>query len=284
MSKIAIVTDSTACFPVELIRPYPITVVPLQVIWDGKNYRDGVDISIEEFYHRLKNTKVMPSTSQPSPADFVRVYEDLLGKGYEVLSIHISGKLSGTMDSAIQAKNMLPGKPIELVDSLSTAMALGFQVLQTAKAAEGGATLAESKALAESAVPHIGALFVVSTLEFLHRGGRIGGGAAFLGTALNLKPILELRDGKIEARERVRTMSKAVDRLLDLLVEKVGHKPVRLSAIHADARQQAEILMEKIAARLPVSQISELVISEVSPVIGTHTGPGTVGVTYMIGM
>lgn len=283
MSKIALVTDSTANIPPELAKQYPIEVVPLQVIWGSESLRDGIDITPQEFYTRLKNSKVMPSTSQPSPAAFKEVYDRLLNEGYEILSVNIASKLSGTVDSAVQAKNMLPGRPIEVVDSDTTAMALGYQVLLAARAAAEGASLSECKALVEKTTPHVGALFAVSTLEFLHRGGRIGGAAAFLGTTLGLKPILELRAGHIEAVERIRTMSKAVDRLLDLMEDKIGRSTVRLSSLHADAPEQADILMEKLQKRFG-SQIAEIVKSEISPVLGTHAGPGTVGIAYLIGM
>lgn len=180
---------------------------------------------------------------------------------------------------------MLKSERIEVVDSKVTAMALGYHVLSVARAAAQGATFEECKALAHQAVNHTGAVFVVSTLEFLHRGGRIGGAAAFLGTALNLKPLLELRDGRVEAVERIRTLRKAVDRLLDLLDERVGERsPLRLACLHANAPQEAEELMERVRQRYPQERLAELVLAEVSPVIGTHTGPGTVGIAYMAGM
>lgn len=284
MSKIAIVTDSTAYIPLDVMKGLPISVVPLQVVWGSESLRDGIDITPQQFYARLKTAKVMPTTSQPSPAAFKEIYDRLLAEGYEILSIHISGKLSGTMDSATQARNSLPGAPIELVDSDSVAMAMGFQVLNTARAAAQGASLRECKALAVQAITHIGALFAVSTLEFLRRGGRIGGAAAFLGTALDLKPILELKDGHVEALERVRTMSKVVDRLLELLQQRVGSQKVHLASIHAAVPDQAQALMEKARQFFPAGQIVEEVISDVSPVIGTQTGPGTLAVTWMAGM
>lgn len=283
MSKVAIVTDSTAVIPPEILATYPITIVPLQVIWAGQSYKDGIDLTAQEFYERLKTAKVMPSTSQPSPADFKSVYERLLAEGYDVLSIHISKKLSGTMDSAIQAKDMLPGRPIEVVDSNTTAMAMGFQALEAVRLAQKGATLQECKSLVENTTSSVGALFAVSTLEFLHRGGRIGGAAAFLGTTLGLKPLLELKDGHVEAVERVRTMSKVLDRLLDLLVEKIGNKNVRLSSLHTAMPEQGQVLLERALARIPANQVLESCVAEISPVIGTHSGPGTLGIAYLIG-
>ncbi|KPL82616.1 hypothetical protein SE15_10955 [Thermanaerothrix daxensis] len=285
MSKVAVVTDSTAYIPRSLSQGLPIYVVPLQVVWGEETYRDGIDIQPLEFYTRLKTAKVMPSTSQPSPEAFRQVYATLLEEDYDIVSIHISAKLSGTLDSAIQAREMLKSERIALIDSKVTAMALGYHVLSVARAAAQGASFEACKDLAERAVNHTGAVFVVSTLEFLHRGGRIGGAAAFLGTALNLKPLLELRDGRVEAVERIRTMRKALERLLELLDERVGQRsPLRLACLHANAPEEAEALMERVRQRYPQERLVELVMAEVSPVIGTHTGPGTVGIAYMAGM
>lgn len=285
MSKVAIVTDSTAYLPPELIREYSIEVVPLHLIWGEKTYLDGVDITPKEFYERLATAKELPTTSQPSPAAFKAVYDRLLAAGYDVLSIHISSKLSGTMDSAIQAKAMLPGARIEIVDSLSTSMGMGFAVVEAARAAARGASLEECKAIAERGLRNVSVFFLVNTLEFLHRGGRIGGAAAFLGTALNLKPILELRDGRIEAIEKVRTISKATDRLLDIFAERArGKRPLRLAILHANAQEEAERLLERARQKVSVDDISEAVIVPVSPVIGTHTGPGCVGIAFMSGL
>jgi DegV family protein with EDD domain len=165
---------------------------------------------------------------------------------------------------------------------LSVAMALGFQVIEVAKLAQTGASLSECKALAEKAVKHTGVVITPETLEYLHRGGRIGGGAKFLATALNIKPVLEVQDGKLEALERVRTRSKVLNRLVDIVEERVaGRTPVRVAALHANSPDDAKFLLEEVKKRLkPVDAI----LSEVSPAIGTHTGPGTVGLTFMAGM
>ncbi len=285
MSKVAIITDSTAYIPAEMLRGLPVSVAPLQVIFGDEVYHDGITIKPDEFYTRLQQSKINPSTSQATPESFKKLFLQLLDEGYEILNIVISSKLSGTLDSAEQALLEFPGAPIELVDSLSTSMGLGYQVLTVARAAVQGASLQECKSLAEVARQKTGALFTVSTLEYLHRGGRIGGAAAFLGTALDLKPVLELREGKIEPIERVRTLSKATDRLLDIFMERVnGQNPVRVGCLHAKAPQEAALLMEKIRQRVPKEHLSEAVLAEVSPTIGTHTGPGTVGIAYMIGL
>ena len=284
MSNVAIVTDSTAYIPTDLVKKYNITVAPQILIWGDKTYEDGVDIQPDEFYRQLKTAKVMPSTSQVSPATMQTLFNQLIEKGHDVLAILISAKLSGTIQSSLQAREALAKvqEKIEIVDSNSTAMALGFHVLQAARAAAEGAKLAECKELAEKARAYTGVYFAVDTLEFLHRGGRIGGATRFLGSALNLKPILALQDGRIEAIDRVRTKSKALDRVLELVVEATkGKTPIRIATLHANAPQEARELLEKVNKIL---NATENIFSEVSPVIGTHAGPGTVGLAYMAGM
>ncbi len=279
MPKVAIVTDSTVNLPQNIINEYAITVVPQIVIWDDKIYRDGIDIQPADFYTRLQSSPSMPSSSQVSPITMRDTFTGLLDQGFDVLAITVSSHLSGTMNSAIQAKEMLPGKPIELVDSLTASMALGFQVLMAARAAKNGASLKECKAIAEKARAQSGVYFVVDTLEFLHRGGRIGGAARLLGTALNLKPILTVTDGKIEPVARVRTQKKAFEKLLDIIAEKLDHEEVtRLSVLHANAASQADQLMSELVQRF---HPAETILTEVSPVIGTHTGPGTIGIAFL---
>lgn len=282
MSKVAIVTDSSAYIPNDLIKEYSITVVPQVLIWGNESYDDGVDIQPTEFYTRLKNDKVMPSSSQVTPASFHKIYKRLLDEKYDILAILIADKLSGTIASAKQAKEFFPDAVIQIFDSNSTAMALGFQVLAVARALAKGASLEECLALAEKARDHTGVVFTVDTLEFLRRGGRIGGAAAFLGTALNIKPILELKDGRIEPIEKVRTRKKALDRLIELVEDRSGgRRPIRLATLHANAQSDAESVLE--TARVKFGAI-ESILSEVSPVIGTHAGPGTVGLAFMAGM
>jgi DegV family protein with EDD domain len=285
MSKVAVVTDSTAYISPELAKDLPVRFVPLQVIWGEKTFRDNVDISPDEFYTRLKSDKVTPTTSQPSPGSFQLVYQELLEAGYEILSVHISGKLSGTLDSAAQARATFPGARIELVDSNTTSLAMGFPVLAAVRAAQQGASLQDCKALAEKGCQNTGILFAVNTLEFLRRGGRIGGAQAFLGTALNLKPILEVRGGRIEAVERVRTMSKALDRLIDLFEERIGsRRPLHIGVVHAQAEAEACLLLERVTTHFGSDLISETQMAPVSPVLGTHVGPGTMGLAFMAGL
>ncbi len=279
MSKVAIVTDSTGYIPQELIDQYKIPVAPLVVIWGDETLRDDIDIKPVEFYERLKTAKVMPSTSQPPIPDFENIFTRLHGEGYEILAVLISNKLSGTIASAEQAKKNLPEATIEIFDSESTAMSMGFQVLAVARAAADGASLAECLALAEKARENSGIIFAVDTLEFLHRGGRIGGASRFLGTALQMKPLLTLEEGKIEALERVRTKKKAQARLSDIVVDRLaGKSNIRLATLHANAAEDANALLDATCDRL---EVVEKIYSEVSPVIGTHVGPGTVGLAYI---
>ncbi len=282
MSKVAVVTDSTAYIPQNFLQEYQITVAPQILIWGEKTYEDGVDIQPDEFYKRLKTTTIMPSSSQVAIPKFRDIFQTLLDQGKEIIAILISSKLSGTIDSAQQAKEMLPGAPIEIIDSYTTSMAMGLQVLTVARAAQAGESLTECKRLAEEARNHTGVVFAVETLEFLHRGGRIGGASRFLGTALNIKPILEVRGGRVEPVERIRTRKKSLLRVMEIIEQRVqGKSPLRLAALHANAEEDGHFLLDELSKKL---KPSESIFSTVSPVIGTHTGPGTVGIAYMAGM
>ena len=282
MNKVAVVTDSTAYIPKEYLEKYSISVVPQILIWGEQTFEDGVDILPDEFYRRLASAKVMPTSSQPHVSNMKETFSTLLDQGYSVLGIFISAKLSGTLQSAMQAREMLAGgqEKIEIVDSLSTTMAMGFQVLTAARAAADGASLEECKILAENARLCTGVYFVVDTLEFLHRGGRIGGAQRLLGTALNLKPILAVQDGRVDAIERIRTKRRAMERLVEIIVEQCAGKPVvRLAALDANAPHEAKELLDSASGQL---NVIEKIFTEVSPVVGTHIGPGTVGLAYMI--
>ena len=278
MSRMAFVTDSTAYIPKELIDQYEIYVAPQISIWGEESYLDGIDIQPAEFYERLSNTKVLPTTSQATVAYFHKIFEPLVAENRPILAILISDLLSGTLQSATQAKEMFPGATIELVNSKSAAMELGFQVLAAVRAAEAGKSFEEVVAIAEEAKKHTGVYFVVDTLEFLHRGGRIGGAQRLIGTALSMKPILNVVEGRIEPFESVRTKKKAFARLLDVVEQETTGKPnVRLASLHAIAEEDAEYLLDEAIKRMnPV----ESMMSEVSPAVGTHVGPGTVGLAF----
>ncbi len=280
MSKIALVTDSTAYIPQEFCDRYNITMLPLMLLWDGETLRDGVDIQPDDFYRRLSTSKTLPTSSQVTVGDFKKTFERLLDDGYEVLAILISSGLSGTVGSAETARaEFPPDAPIEIVDSLTTAMEMGFHVLKAARLIEQGASLAEAKAAAEEARQYSGVILSPKTLEYLHRGGRIGGASRFLGTALKIKPILHVEEGRVEPLERVRTRKRAIRRMVDIVVERVGDRPVRIAPQHANAPDEAEELLRQAKEKL---NVVEVVPAAVSPVIGTHVGPGTLAISYMI--
>ncbi len=279
MSKVAVVTDSTTYLPAEIIEQYSIHVLPLTLNLEGKEYRDGVDISATEFYKRMKKTESVPTTSQVNTLSFEQTFGELLDEGYDIITLLISSGLSATTQSALQAKKKYEGAPIEVLETKLVAMPLGLQVLTVARAAKSGASLAECKSIAESAYQRIGVYFTVESLTYLHRGGRIGGAKRLLGTALNIKPILEIRDGLIMPRESVISQRKALRRMLDLTEKDLeGRKAQIISVFHAAAPELAQDLLDSAASRL---QPEETIFTEVSPVIGAHTGPGTVSLTYL---
>ncbi len=260
MSKVAIVTDSTAYIPENLLKELKISVVPLNLIWGEESFEDGVDIMPDEFYRRLSISKTFPTTSQPTILSMKTKFEDLLSKGFNVLGIFISSKLSGTVESALQARELMPvgQDKIAIFDSLATTMALGWPVLTAARAAEAGENLLGCLKLAEEARNQTGVMFVVETLEYLRRGGRIGGAQAMLGTILNIKPLLELQEGRIEPVERIRTKGKALSRMLDLIEEKIsGKNPIRLATVHADVETEALTLLETARQRFhPIESLA----------------------------
>jgi DegV family protein with EDD domain len=278
MPSIAIITDSTAYLPPEYIQKYHLKIAPLTVLFGEESYRDGIDISPREFYDRLKTSTIMPTTSQVTIGAFKDLYEDLFQAGAETLVITISGKLSGTVESARQARQFVPEAKIEVVDSLSTTVEQGLIVLAVARAAASGASLMECKQVTEQARQRTGVVFAVDTLEFLHRGGRIGGAKRFMGTLLNIKPILTINAGQVDALEQARTRKKSISRLVDIVAERVaGKSQVRLGVSHANALEEAQALMGMASMRLdPVGAM----ITDLSPVIGSHVGPGTVALAY----
>ena len=281
MSKVAIVTDSTAYIPADLVNQYQIQVAPQVLIWGNETFRDGIDIQSAEFFARLKTAKQLPTTSQVNPRTFFDIFKKLMEEDYQILAVLLSTQLSKTIDSAKQAVEMLPGATVEIVDSRTTAMALGFTVLAAARAVESGASLKEARAVAENARGNVGVVFAVDTLEFLHRGGRIGGANRFLGTALSIKPILEVTGGRVEAIEKVRTRSKSLSRVVEIIAERsAGRTPLHLATLHANAPEDARHLLEEASKLMnPV----ESIFTEVSPVVANHAGPGTVGLAFMAG-
>ncbi|HHS97046.1 MAG TPA: DegV family protein [Chloroflexi bacterium] len=278
--KIAVVTDSTAYLPPQVRERFGIPVIPLHLIWGEEVLKDGVDIDPTAFYQRLQTAPTLPTTSQPSTGEFVDFFRSVAEeKDTEtIIGFFISSDLSGTVASAEAAKNLLGDLNITVVDSRSTSMGLGFQAMAAAEVVQAGGTVEEALQAAESVRYRLHVLFVVDTLEFLHRGGRIGGAKRFLGTALKIKPILELENGRIESLEQVRTKKKAVARLVQIAQERKGDGAVpRAAVVHANAAEECRRLQERVEEALGPE---EVYMTEVSPVIGTHTGPGTLGVAF----
>jgi DegV family protein with EDD domain len=280
VAPIALVTDSTSVIPADLVAQYGIFVGPQVVIWDGQTLEDGVDITPDAFYARLKTSPTMPTTSQVTVASFLKIFTPLVQAGRPIVAVLVSAKLSGTIQSAELAKKDFPGAQIEIVDSMQAGMALGFQALMTARQIGAGRSFTEVVAYAHKAKDHTGTMLVVDTLEFLHRGGRIGGAQRLLGTALNMKPLLYIDDGRVEPLERIRTKAKASARMLDLLEGKVkGRQQIRIAMMHAAAESEAADVLTQAKARLsPV----ETILTWASPAIGANTGPGTIAVGYCV--
>lgn len=281
MSKIAIITDSTADLPHDVIVEHGIYVVPLQVSFGERVYRDGIDIGATEFYHRLRTSQGLPTTSQPATGDFVNAYHKASQNADSIVSIHLSSQLSGTVDFAhtALAECTLP-VPVHIIDSRQVSVAMGLVVLKAAELASKGCSAEEIVAHVQGLIPQVSGLFVVDTLEYLHRGGRIGGAEAFLGSLLSIKPLLQIANGGVEALEKTRTKQRAVSRLLDVVGDRIGTaRHVRFIIAHADALQDAMQLKSEIETRFhhPVLHVCDL-----SPVVGVHAGPGMFGVAFYI--
>ncbi|NLW07048.1 MAG: DegV family protein [Clostridia bacterium] len=275
MAKIRIVTDSTADLPRELVEQYNITVVPLNVIFGEETYLESVDLTADDFYRKLAQSTVLPTTSQPSPGEFVTAYEPLVAEGAEIISLHISGLMSGTVQAARLAQGMLKYPKLEVVDTQGVSILLGAMVLEAARAVERGCTFQEVKELVASFKSRHQVFFTVDTLDYLQRGGRIAKAAAFLGTLLNIKPVLTIKDGEIYPCEKVRGLNRAFDRMVDITLEEFGgDTPLRCYLAHGDAPEYAEMLQERLQERL---NLIEILKSRVGPVVGTHAGPRIAG-------
>lgn len=282
MNKVTILTDSSAYLPKDVIADLPVATVPLTLTWEGVTYRDGIDIQPDEFYERMKTSNTLPITSQVSVHEYKQAFEKIIDSGSSVLSLGISSGISGSINSAIQARSYFKDAPIEIMETKLVSMALGFQVLAVARAAKDGADMKECLRIAREAYDHIGVYFVVETLKYLHAGGRIGGAKRFLGTALKIKPILMIADGKIEAAKSVFTTRKAIEAMVSLVEKGIdGKKPVHISVFHAGIPEQAKELLDRCVEQFDAV---EGVLSCVSPVIGSHVGPGTISIAYMAGM
>ena len=271
--KIALITDSTNDLPGDLIGKYKILVVPLSIIWDGKQYLDGVDMKAVDFYERLEVDPNRPTTSQPAPGDFLKAYNQAkLAGADEIIVITISSAMSGTIESArAAAKNI--DIPVHVIDSKSNSMSLGWQLLACARALENGTEIQEVITIVKSVRANLHYHIVLDTLEYLFKGGRIAGAAKLVNSVLKIKPQIRVNHntGTVETGDISRTRVKAIEALYSSFFKKLDlSKPIRIAVLHNNALEEAKILAEKI--KLEYNPL-ELIIGIVSPVLGVHTGP-----------
>jgi len=278
MNRIKIVTDSTADLPEEFIIKHKITVIPLKIIFGEKTFRDGIDITNQQLYEQMEKNKI-PGTSQPTPAEFASVYKKLAADGSSIISIHISSAMSGTCQSARLAKEMLPDLDIEVIDSRQVSMALGLIVLKAAISASEGKTKQEILKIISRIISKIQVYFIVDTLKYLKHGGRIGKAEALLGTILNVKPILHIKDGLVQPYEKVRSKTRAIERLVQIFSNYTGNKKVVCSLVHGMNPAAFDELLKKIT---PLLNCNEPVFSTLGSVVGTHVGPGVIGIIFAV--
>jgi DegV family protein with EDD domain len=277
-SRIAVVTDSTSDIPRHLVEELGIHVVPQILIMGDRTWLDGIDIDPPAFYELLRTSPDFPSSSQPSVVNFQEVFTGLSQDADGIIAVLISDELSGTLNSAYMAAENLPDLPLEIIDTRSVSIQLGFIVLEVARAVAAGADLQTAADLARSLIGRVHVYFVVDTLEYLHRGGRIGAAARLFGTALNLKPILTIQDGIVTPVTKVRSRRKAIETLFQVIEEQVaGADRVHMAVLHVAAPEEAASLAEKVEARF---QPVEMIHAECGPVVGAHAGPGTLGIAF----
>ncbi len=276
---VKIVTDSSVDLPAQLVEELGITVVPLYVRFGNEVYRDQIDISADEFYQRLQHDPIHPSTTQPTPQDFANAYEKVAPKADGIVSVHISAKLSGTCNSALQGKKMReeagPICPIEVIDSLTLTMGLGIICIAAAKAANAGRSVEEVVEEARQMIPRMHLLFTLDTLKYLALGGRIGKAKALLGSVLNVKPILAIKDGEVVPAGQVRSRSKGIDRLFDFVQNAASIQD--LAIIYNTTPDEAQTLAERIS---PIFAKEKIMIARLGPLLGVHAGPGAVAIAF----
>ena len=267
---VKIVTDSVADLPSQVVKGLGITVIPIIIRWGEELYRDGIDLTAEQFYERLKRSKIPPVTSIPSPGTFAEAYDKMAEEANEILAIIVTSRLSGTYNVALQSIGLMKRKcRVEVIDSKCATMAEGFVVMKAAEAAQAGASLDEVMEVTRKTIPRVAFLSTFDTLEYLKRGGRIGKAQAFLGSILKVNPLITLRDGVVEPAGRTRSRAKAIDRLCEFAM---SYSHIEEMAIEeATTPDEAEMLAERLSAKFPKQRIYR---SKPSPVIGAHTGPG----------
>ena len=273
---IKIVTDSTADLPAELANELGITVVPLYVCFGKAVYRDRVDISEDDFYKRLLQDSTHPTTTQPTPQDFAEVYRELTSKADGIISIHISEKLSGTCNSALQGKKLVEnGCPIEVVDSKTTSMALGLIVVAAATIAKNGKSVQQVAEDVRQLVSDVQLLVLFDTLKYLAKGGRIGKAKSLLGSVLSVKPILTIKDGEFVPVIQVRSRPKGIEKLFDFV--KDADNIADLAIIYNTTPDEAQSLADRTSSTLHTNQVR---IARLGPVLGVHGGPGVLAVAF----
>lgn len=280
MARIAVVTDSAACIPEDLRREYNIHVVPFELVWNGRSYHDGVDITPTEVYRRLRELRdenSWPTTSQPALGTFANLYAELSTQADGIVSIHVPDELSGTLHTARLAAEQAATVPVRVIDARTAAIAEGFVVLAAARAAAAGKNLEEVAAEAEATIPRVGLYATLESLEYLHRGGRIGEAAAMLGARLRIHPILYLAEGRVKVAGVTRSRRQALERILNLMEERVGSRPMCAAAFHADAADDAVWIEARVRERF---DCQEFYVTEFTPVMGVHTGPGVIGLAF----
>jgi len=274
--SVAVVTDSTAHLPQGVAERHGIRVVPLHVLVDGAPAADGAELGPDELVEALRHHRVV-TTSRPTPGEFADTFRAELDAGADaVVSLQLSSELSGSWESAVLAAEQVDPARIRVIDSRSTAMGLGFCTLHAARSAARGGTMADVERAAVAAVARSDMYFMVTTLEYLRRGGRIGAGAAALGTALAVKPVLRMVDGVITPIEKVRTTQRALTRLVELAVSAAGDDEVEFAVHHLGAAGLAAEVADRLLQRVPLARWCA--VSEVGAAIGAHTGPGVLGV------
>jgi DegV family protein with EDD domain len=267
---VKIVTDSVADLPSQVVKELDITVISILVRWGEELYRDGIDLTAEQFYERLKRSRIPPSTSVPSPGTFAEAYDKLAEEANEILAIIVTSRLTGTYNVALQSIGLMKRKcRVEVIDSKCATMAEGFVVMKAAQAAQAGASLDEVMEVARKTIPRVDFLSTFDTLEYLKRGGRIGKAQAFLGSILKVNPLITLRDGVVEPAGRTRSRAKAIDRLCEFAMSYSHIEEIAIE--EATTPNDADRIAERLSAKFPKERIYR---SKPSPVIGAHTGPG----------
>ena len=271
-----IVTDSVADLPPALAETLGITVVPQLVQFGAEGFRDRVDLSADQFYARLAQSRDLPTTAAAAPGQFAQVYAGRLAEGGEVVSLHVAAGLSGVYNAARIGASEFEGR-VHLFDSRSVTMGQGWLAVHAGRAAQDGASALEVVDLCDRLAPRVRVWALLDTLEFLQRGGRIGAAQAFVGSLLQFKPILLIQDSAVHPSERVRTLRKALDRLVELV--KAAGPATDLAILHAAAPELAAEVGRRLADHHPADR---MVVSEVGPVVGVHAGPGAVGVAALL--